>query len=208
MDRWRQLFVEVTAQEAGRLEADRRSRAALRAAQELEAWSRSAAPAVMDSLEVACRARADELARMTGVAVSVTRSAPTSVDSKDGCARVLGLSLRDRVHEVVIYGYLHSGNLPVIHFLMNAKGGGVQVGRHRRLVSFPGCRVTPGDDGRPVLRPVGRSTPTSGSEQLTTDDLVFRAFELLLRRALGRPAAAAERVLRSGASTPLLGSLR
>lgn len=207
MNRWNQLFAEISAAEAARLESERRRHHAAREAEELMAWSRLAAENYMRSLRELCQERAEELAIATGVLADISSVRTADLETPPGRARVISLALRNTQQEVVLYTYLTPGCLPVLHFLVSARGGRIDMQRKHRLVSFPGCRLTRGDHDRTVARPLGRAGLWTGSEELHVDDLVFRAFELLLRRELvPRPSVIAARSVRAGAITPLLGS--
>ena len=184
-DRWNQLYVELTAAEAGRIEAERRQKSAHADREDLLRWSRAACQTVIGKAETIARGRAAELQARAGLTVEVQApewstlrhpSDPTESPS----AEIGSMRLKCRNDEIILYTHCTPGRLPTLHFLMRTQRSWPQPERNPRLVTIPGCRITRGEDDVPLLCIVDRHGASSVSTEV--DDVVFRAFELLLRR--------------------------
>jgi hypothetical protein len=216
-DRWNELYVELTASEAGRIEAARRQKSAQQDRAELLRWSRTACRAILEKAREIALARAAELRLRAGLVVNVqgpewsTLRHPT--DPADCPSAEIGsIRLTCRDDEIVLYTHHTPGRLPTLHFLMRSQRSWPQRERNPRLVTIPGCRITRGQDGEPLLRVVDRHGASTVSTPTEVDDVVFRGFELLLRRgtvpaSLRLPAPEAAVVAR-GAETPVWGAPR
>ncbi len=211
-DRWEELYVEVTAAEADRIEAERRAKLASQSRAELFRWSRKACREVLSSATKIAKTRAADLKTRAGIEVEVSGPDWSALrDGKDSdefpSAEVGSLHLRCRDSEIVLYTHTTPGRLPTLHFLVRTQRSWPHPERNPRLVTIPGCRFAQGEDGSTRLRIVDRRGVSSVAANL--DDIVFRGFELLLRRG---PFPWAERfpMVDPGtdgrSSTPILGS--
>jgi hypothetical protein len=177
-DRWRGLFDDYRSAEAERLERERRRQELETSRREHDAWCQQAVREVMAAVAQAASRRADELALEAGVRVEVRplRHGP----GRPLKAEIAYLELVRGRDSIYLYAYREPGHAPLIHYLMPSYDGVVERAKHPRIVSFPGCRIARGDEGDPVLlqNPID---PSAGAEVVSIDDLIFRAFELLLR---------------------------
>ncbi len=151
------------------------------------------------------RTRAGLAAEVSGPDWASPRVGPASDEFPS--AEVGSLRLRCRDSEIVLYTHTTPGRLPTLHFLVRTQRSWPHPERNPRLVTIPGCRFAQGEDGSTRLRIVDRRGVSSVAAEL--DDLVFRGFELLLRRG---PFPWAERFpmvdrdAEGRSSTPILGS--
>ncbi|MBK7580878.1 MAG: hypothetical protein IPI67_11795 [Myxococcales bacterium] len=184
--------------EAERLEAERRRREAERAVRDREAWAKAALDALWVEVHAQVEARAAEFTRATGSKIEIVRHARADDGPGNlGALRILEL----RVGLAVVYLYTHHEPGSAVHVHVAqwpaASGSGR---RHHRMISLPVCTLErTGEDGWVLERVSARSTPRS----LTPEDLVYRAFELLVcgfeRPESNQPKAAAP----AGAHAPV-----
>ncbi len=194
MDRWQTLF----GQAAAAVELEQQSAAWRRALQSdaraLTKWSADAANELMVSVRARASERGEVLAREVDLSVLVIGPDWSTVSGVlVGVVRLIGPGGESSVpsqtrptvalagDEVQIYAHLPPGQMPTVQHLVPGDSGWVRRTRHRRWVTFPFARLGCAQDGRPIL-------VSSGSSQriMTTDDVVFRAFELLLRPMIHR----------------------
>jgi hypothetical protein len=166
-DRWSELAVRIKDSER---EARRRRL--------LEVWSTRAARSAIQQLFARAEVRAAELEEQSGRSIRVSYSPPAD---EEGSTYLSFLSLSLHGMEARIYAHHQSGRMPRLHFVLpNAEGA------NQRIFSLPGCYLFPTPDASFCLRPIGGSFFGALGQQLTVDDVLFRAFELLVDVATGR----------------------
>ncbi len=175
--RWDELFRRFQSFEDGRREDERARAAETAALEEFHQWCAAATDRVMADLAAVASSRAEQFEAQTGHAVEVTYPShpPISLGAPGPDLSFLRMSLADS--HVHVYSYRGRGSLPVLHLVHTSERN---LPRHRRLVSSAGCFIARGEDDTYQLRNVrteagGEATPAS------LDDLVFRAFELLVQ---------------------------
>jgi len=183
MTRWNALFDEYRTHEAERLETERRVR-------DFEHWCRSAVESVLGELSTRAEQKSEELALHAGVRVVV--HPPRKATARYPRAEVTYFELRREQDVLYLYAYSERGHLPLMHFLMPAHEGFLERARHPRLLSLPGCRLRPTADGGVELERIQLDGVLSTESMLTVDDLVYRAFELLLRARCAKRAGNVE----------------
>lgn len=196
MNRWRALFDEYKTHEAERLEADRRARAAKAELFELERWSKAAVETVMDQIAAEAARRSDELAEHAGVRIEI--AAPRRAPARQPGAEVTYIGLTRGDDLVYVYAYSERGHLPLLHFMLPAYDGYLERPRHPRLVSLPGCRLVRRQDGGTELERVRVDGSLAKDATTSVEDLVFRAFELLLRGGCSKRSTDVELAPRRG----------
>jgi hypothetical protein len=190
MSRWNTLFDEYRTHEAERLEADRRARQLEAERRDLERWCAGAVKQVIAQIAEQAARRSDELALHAGVRVEV--QAPRSAPARSPGAEVTYIGLKRGSDVVYVYAYLEKGYLPLVHFMLPAYDGYLERPRHPRLISLPGCRlVREGADGVRLER-IRIDGSLASDATTSADDLVYRAFELLLRGGCAKRSADVE----------------
>jgi hypothetical protein len=160
---------------AEHLEAERQ-RSELEATRaEHDAWASAALDEFWQQAERAIGERAEEFAQATGCAIGQRseRGAPGTALPK---VRVLEL----KVASSVVYLYTHAagGSSPLVHL---AHWPESTRHRHHRMMSFPVCSIERSDaDGWKLSRTF------EPHDEVSVDDVAFRAFELLVL-GLSRP---------------------
>lgn len=185
MSRWDDLYARFDGPES------RRGRSAQRADEDREAlaafaeWCEAATRDAMSALHHEAVERAHELEHRCARRVAVTRSE----HAVDGTS-VTALRFALDGTEVLLYAHRGPGALPFLHFIPLGRSDAPRGRgrRQRRMVSLPGAFVARrADDSWELRRIRVPGTSAHASDTLTVDDLVFRAFELLLRGADARP---------------------
>jgi len=170
MSRWSLLFSQVDA-------LDLSGRRALSSAEDFEAWSDSAERALVEELHRIADLRSAELARHTDVRVLVSRPVPGPDLTLRG-AHIGVLELALGTTRVYVYTARERGQSPAVHLALRRESAST---RHPVLASLPGCLLVRGDTGAAELLPLPRPLGDHAEEpRPTPDDLVFRAFELLV----------------------------
>ena len=173
MSRWNQLFSRMTEVEAERLEAERREREALAARADFDAWAVRALSDVWKSITGVVEVRVRELVQATGRRVALSPRVQ-GIEGPRGLPALRILELRIDSSVAYIYSHHVSGSPPhfhLAHWPAPSKGR-----RHHRMMSFPVCIIErAGVEGWALRRSVGPSR-----DPLQVDDVVFRAFELLI----------------------------
>lgn len=177
MDRWRALFDEYRESEAERLERERRERQAEALRADYEAWARRSVEQVVGDIARGARERSEELARHAGIHLDVK---PPHRAQRSARGEVTFVELRQGDDVVYVYAYLEPGHAPLLYFLIPGDVGYLEP-KHHRLVSLPGARFVRGPEGRVLLKRIARDGSTPDPAELGVDDILFRAFELLLR---------------------------
>jgi hypothetical protein len=179
MSRWQSLYDEYRMHEAERLEADRRARELEVARRDFEAWSRTAVAQIIGELGSEAERRSEELALHAGVRIRV--KPPRTAPGRHPRAEVTFVELSRAGDTVYLYAYLELGHAPLVHYLIPSYEGFLERARHPRLLSLPGARLERAPDGGVVLARIAIDGSPVPDAPTTVDDMVFRAFELLLR---------------------------
>jgi hypothetical protein len=170
MSRWSLLFAQVDA-------LDVSGRRAASNVTDFEQWGDGAELALVDELFSIAERRAADMAQHTDVAVSVARSHPGPDLALRG-ARISVLELALGATRVYVYSVRERGQSPAVHLAVRRDSPST---RHPVLASLPGCLVVRSEDGAATLLPLPRPLDATPTElHPTPDDLVFRAFELLV----------------------------
>jgi hypothetical protein len=169
MSRWSLLFAQVDA-------LDLSGRRALSSAAEFEAWSDFAERALLEELQRIAELRAAELRELTDVRVAVSRLEPGPDLSARG-VRVGVLELGLGAARVYVYSVRERGQSPAVHFALRRESA---FTRHPVLASLPGCLVVRSESGAAELLALPRPLGDCTEPRPTPDDLVFRAFELVV----------------------------
>jgi hypothetical protein len=189
MSRWHALFDEYRAHEAERLEVERRAREVEAARRDFEAWGRTAVEQVISQLCTKIAQRSEELAIHAGVRIRI--KPPRTAPGRHPRAEITFLELSRGQELVYVYAYHELGHAPLVHYLIPSYEGFLERARHPRLLSLPGARLERAADGSVVLARLAIDGGPLPEATTTIDDMVFRAFELLLR---GRCVQRAARV--------------
>jgi hypothetical protein len=167
---WDRLF--------GAFSQRKRDQNVLRAnARELEAWYDEQVQLIMDLVREVAAERAAAFAGAAGVQVEVKWPShpPINIDPDGPFMSFMSLSLPER--EVHLYSHRVSHGPPLIHFVVAGPEGPDR--QRKRLLGRPGAKLEKRDGGGFLLRGVG----SQEGQELSVDDLAFRAFELLLELA-------------------------
>ncbi len=175
MSRWDELFSRMRRVEAERLEAERRQREAEAAIRDHEAWAEAALDEMWRAVMTEVEARVAEFAASTGRRIDVVRHLRTLEASTGSAAlRILELRLGDSV--VYLYSHHAAGSAVHVHVAQWPAPEGKHR-RHHRMISLPVCtleRVASRDWA------LCRVSPNAASRSLKVEDVVYRAFELLV----------------------------
>jgi hypothetical protein len=170
---WKKLYRDYELSREARDAARQRKVDEEKELERFDQWCAEAVDATMQRLADLARERAAEFEREFGepVEVAYPSHAPLRFGDAGPWMTFLSLSLgKDEVH---IYSTRADGGLPYVHFAFSPPE------HSGRLMSVPGGFIAKAADDEPRLR----SIPGSDSErsgELDPDDLVLRAFELLL----------------------------
>ena len=175
MSRWDELFTRMRRLESARLEAARREREAEGARRDRPARAEPALDALWRAGRVEVEARVAEFTASTGRRIDVVRHLRTLEASTGSAAlRILELKLGDSV--VYLYSHHATGAHVHVHVAQWPAADGKHR-RHHRMISLPVC----------TLERVGqrdwalcRVSPTAAPRSLKVEDVVYRAFELLV----------------------------
>lgn len=140
---------------------------------ELVTWYDEQTELVMTLVRQVASERAASFAQGSGVEIEVKSPShpPINIDPDGPFMSFMCLRVGDR--EVHLYSHRVGTGAPVIHFVVAADRS---AGPERKgLLGHPGCRIERRDGGGFLLRRVG-----TAQDVLSVDDLVYRAFELLL----------------------------
>jgi hypothetical protein len=166
--RWESLFHSFTER---RRERDERSRVS----DELATWYDEQTNLVMTLLREVASERAETFKHNAGVQVEVRWPSHPPINVGPDGPFMSFMTLRVGEREVHLYSHRVGLAAPSLHYVVSRAS---QAERAREgLLGRPGCRIEQREGGGFLLRSV---TPGTGPEVLSVDDIVFRAFELLL----------------------------
>lgn len=172
MSRWEELFNRMRQIESERLEAERRQREAEEARRELDAWAEAALDAMWAAAMLEVEARSADFTRATGRPIAVVRH----VRTQEGLAALRILELRLGVSIVYLYSHHAVGGEVHVHVAQWPAPDGTRR-RHHRMISLPVCTLERvGQQGWEL----SRISPGARSRTLAVEDIVYRAFELLV----------------------------
>lgn len=180
MDRWKSLFEKFNREESARLLVQRRAQQEAEARQAFDAWCTSTTDQVMSGVCESARHHALEFQAATGRPVSVLYPARPPLDLQPDGAHITFLRLELRGSRVEFYAHRGPGLLPFFHFVHTHDDA--QRKRINRVVaSLPACYAARLPDGRWELRRAGPApAPEVASDVVSLEELVYRAFELLI----------------------------
>lgn len=174
MPEWSELYQRYADLDAER-QANEKNRAdAAEAARQRETWCSDVEDRVMAALAKVAQRRAREFGESTGATVEVDYPAEKPIFAQELGHRMSFIGLRLGGSRVHIYSTRPHAMLPHVHLVHTHQSDATR----KRLVSIPGCVVVrSGDDGFELLR---RDEKTRVAEPATIEDVVYRAFELLV----------------------------
>jgi hypothetical protein len=174
---WDELFTAFGSAERARREVELREHAALEVQREHEAWAAAAESQLLEELHATARQRAAELEAHSGARVAVCLREETPDAAGAGLPHVTSLRFSLRETDVAIYIHRPLTGMLLVH-LMCEVAPDLALGR-RRVVSLPGCQVVRRGWGFELERfeLPGQSVSPSA---VSADELVYRAFELVL----------------------------
>lgn len=200
VDRWKNLYQHYSQVESARRELERATQEADKARREFDEWCEQATHRVMEDLAKLASSRATEFQEAAGGEVRVEypshppiglgEDGPFMTFMKIGLASGGQAPPKGGENEVHIYSHRRPGALPAFHLVYTASPTDAEKSKGKRarsLVSQPGCFVVREDSGYGLrAAEVGSNgTLVSGSE-MHLDELVFRAFEVLVNEATRR----------------------
>lgn len=177
---WNALYARYQDIDRTRLAREQHQQAQLEARRAFQAWSERTTRAVMTAFFEKAAFQSVQFEQRTGarILIKYPTDSPLGATDVEGSRRVLVMHLHEaRLH---FHSYAGSTSLPHFYFMpTQAPRLGQNGGRRfRTLISIVACRAVPTqDDG--YLLDVG---PLMGEapRPIDVDDLVFRAFFLLL----------------------------
>jgi hypothetical protein len=172
---WQDLYARFNEIEKGRREREERAQKAAAERAARDSWAEHATDAVMHAIAEAAAARAEDFAAATGHNVSVDYHGPDPALAGRAPAMTFVRLSYDDVG-VLLYSYCTSGELPSLHFVHpqpTAPGSVV----HPTFISTFAAVVTPAGEGYALRRP---GNGGEHSDRVSVEELVFRAFQLLV----------------------------
>lgn len=175
MSRWDELFSKMRRIESERLELERRQREAEEARRERDAWAEAALDAMWRGVAHEVEARIGDFTRATGRRIEVVRHL-RSQEAAGGLAALRILELRLASSVVYLYSHHALGGEVHVHVAQWPAPGGRDK-RHHRMISLPVCTLERVGARDFALR---RISPAHAGRVLRVEDVVYRAFELLV----------------------------
>lgn len=173
MSRWDQLFSRMRQIESAQREADRQRREADRARKEQDEWAERALDELWAAAEAEVNVRVESFSESTGSRVEPIRHSNAEQLAGLPALRILELRLGSSAV------YLYSHHAPGCHVHVHVAHWPVSDPNHRRhhrMISLPVCTLDRvGERGWQLRR-----VQSSGDKLLSVEDLVYRAFELLV----------------------------
>lgn len=175
MSRWDELFSRMRRIEAERLEAERREREAETLRRERDAWAGAALDAMWRAVMTEVTARSEELLRVTGRRIEIVRH-ERSAGAADGLAALRILELRLTGSVVYLYSHHAPGGEVHVH-VAQWPASDASKRKHHRMISLPVCTLERvGPKHWSLMRIASDRRP----RELTVEDIVYRALELLV----------------------------
>lgn len=180
MDHWKSLFDKFNREESVRVEKQRRALDEAEARRSFDAWCSAATEQVMTAVCESAREHAVEFQSHTGCPVLVQYPSRRPLDMEPDGAHITFLRLELRGSRVEFYAHRGPGLLPFFHFV-HTHADAQHKRMNRVVASLPACYAARLADGRWELRRAGPApAPGSASDLVSVEELVFRAFELLI----------------------------
>lgn len=187
MDRWDELYEQMRALDAEREQRDERVAVDAEERRVFDEWCVQVTDTVMQRIADVAREHARELGARTGKHMAVEYPSRDAIKSEPDGPYMSFMTLTLESSALQLYSYRGAGDLPFIHFVPlppEAPPTGSRP-KHHRLISVPGAFIARHQDGSwELLR--ARTADDEPAESTSIDELVYRAFELLVA-GLRRP---------------------
>lgn len=181
MSPWTHLYARYN-----QIDDDRRARELWHAAQQqaraaFDAWSASTVEAVMRAFFEGAARQSVAFEEHTGARVLLKDASDRTVCTASGDAKMRILEMHLCEARLHFYSFSEPGRPPRFYFMPTQvpRRGMRGARRYRTLISVAACQAVPTGDGY-ELRPLEGVLPGSASPPISLDDLVFRAFWLLV----------------------------
>lgn len=165
--RWETLFHSFSERTRERAERSRVSDA-------LATWYDEQTHLVMTLLREVASERAENFERTSGVTVEVRWPSHPPINVGPDGPFMSFMTLRLGEREVHLYSHRIGMTAPTLHYVVSRRSD--LDGPRPGLLGRPGCRIEQREGGGFLLRGVS----AGGSAVLSVDDIVYRAYELLL----------------------------
>lgn len=177
---WNALYARYQDIDRTRLAREQQQQAQLEARRAFQAWSERTTRAVMTDFFEKAAFQAVQFEQRTGarVLIKCPADSPLGATDVEGSRRVVVMHLHEaRLH---FHSYAGSTGLPRFYFMPTQAPRPGQNGRRRfrTLVSIVACRAVPTQDDGYLLD--AGPLMGEGHHPIDVDDLVFRAFFLLM----------------------------
>ena len=174
MSKWKALFGSYNQR------AQEQERQAIRE-QQLAHWARETTEKVMALVGEVASVRAVECQSETGQRVEVASPSRPPINVGPDGPHMSFMTLRLGRSEVHMYSYRQPYAQPFIHFVQTGDRDQA-LSRRNRMQTRSGCRIDRREDDGFCLVALDEGTFEDG-DALSVDELVYRAFELLLEAA-------------------------
>ncbi len=189
MDRWDDLYEQMRALDVEREKRETRVAVDAEERRLFDEWCTKVTDTVMQRIADVAEERARELEARTGKRMRVEYPSrdPILCEPDGPCMSFMSLTLEGS--ELQLYSYRGPGDLPFIHFVPIPPQAPPSSARpkHHRLISVPGAFIARHADGSWELLRARSGGDDEPAEPTSIDELVYRAFELLVA-SLKRPA--------------------
>jgi hypothetical protein len=188
MDRWDELYEQMRAVDVARTERAQRAAADAEERRLFDEWCAQVTGTVMQRIADVATERATALEEHTGKRMRVEYPSRAPIEYTPGGPAMTFMTLDLEGSLLQIYSYRGPGDLPFIHFVPIPRQASPSAGRpkHQRLISVPGAFIARHQDGSWELLRARLSDDDEPAEPTSIDELVYRAFELLVA-SLSRP---------------------
>jgi hypothetical protein len=177
MPDWSDLLKQVSLVERDRSERQSEARRKAEAQAELDAWTLDVVPRVMEEFTHVARMHSADFASRTGRNISVNYPVHARIDTAPVLPfHVVALTLD--MAEVDVYSARNTGGLPALHMVSLERTAAGTPPRDHRLISIPGCLIACRQDNSHVLLRL----QSNSSDEITMDEVAYKAFELLISR--------------------------
>jgi hypothetical protein len=177
VDRWSRLYQDYGAWAREQDRAQHERAVAEAAQRRFDEWCAQVTDRVMEDIATVARQRAEEFRAHSGRMIQVEYPSHKPIGLGDDGPFMSFMRFGIDGSSVHLYSHRGLGGLPALHFVYTVEE---QIPRHRRLVSHPGAFVARRSDDGYELRTIRIQKDDPPATQTTPDELVFRAFELLL----------------------------
>lgn len=202
MSPWTDLYARYNQVDDARRAREQWHAAHQQARAAFDAWSASTVDAVMKAFFEGTARQSVAFEEHTGARVLLKDASDRTVCTASGDAKMRILEMQLHEARLHFYSFSEPGWPPRFYFMPTQvpRRGAHGARRYRTLISVAACQAVPAGDGY-ELRPLEGVSPGYPSPSIILDDLVFRAFWLLVEEVERVGVAAA---LPSRLATPAL----